>query len=96
MIVDSHNCEYLFNYPHQALAGGGMYAFHLPPLLPPPGSPGGPPIGSQFHYFPSRRTGPDDRPIFLEVLSKPERIPAIIGKFMADYQEAQKKKSGKQ
>jgi hypothetical protein len=95
MLVDSHNCQYLFSYPHESLAGGGMYAFRLPPHLPPPGSPGGPPLASDFHYFPSGRTPPDIRPLFLEAVWHQEKIPEVMARFQAIYMESQKK-NGKQ
>jgi hypothetical protein len=43
-ILENHNCGYLQQYPHQALAGGSFYAFHLPSPIPPAGQPGGPPL----------------------------------------------------
>jgi hypothetical protein len=91
MLVDSHNCSYLFSYPHEAIAAGGMYAFRLPPRLPNAGSPGGPPLASQFHFFPSGRTGPDMRPSFLEVTFQPERIPAVVARFQEEYLKSQQK-----
>ena len=43
MIMDGHNCIWLMQYEHQSLAGGSMYAVHLPDHIPEAGSPGGPP-----------------------------------------------------
>jgi hypothetical protein len=34
MIEESHNCSWLLKYPHEALAGGSMYAFQLPARIP--------------------------------------------------------------
>ena len=42
-ILDGHNCRWLLQYPHEPLAGGSMYAFQLPAVIPVAGSPGGPP-----------------------------------------------------
>jgi len=44
---ENHNCAYLEQYPHEALAGGSFYAFDLPATIPEPGAPGGPPLPSQ-------------------------------------------------
>ncbi len=33
-ILENHNCSYLQQYPHQALAGGSLYVFKLPASLP--------------------------------------------------------------
>src|SRR5258707_969453 len=33
------NCPWLMRYPHQTLAGGGMYAIQLPPTIPAAGTP---------------------------------------------------------
>src|SRR5262249_49480957 len=51
MIEESHNCTWLLKYPHEALAGGSMYAFQLPATIPPAGSAGGPPLNADFHNF---------------------------------------------
>jgi hypothetical protein len=48
MILDGHNCEWLMQYPHEALAGGSMYAVHLPTHIPAAGSAGGPPLPPAF------------------------------------------------
>jgi hypothetical protein len=48
LILDGHDCAWLMQYPHQPLAGGSMYAVHLPPQLAPAGSPGGPPLPSAY------------------------------------------------
>jgi hypothetical protein len=42
LIQESHNCVWLLQIPHEALAGGSMYAFQLPGVIPPAGTPGGP------------------------------------------------------
>jgi len=43
MIMDGHNCPWLLQYPHEALAAGSMYAFQLPAVIPAIGTAGGPP-----------------------------------------------------
>lgn len=51
MILDGHNCAWLMQYPHKALAGGSMYAVHLYAQIPAAGRPGGPPLPSAFRQF---------------------------------------------
>lgn len=51
MILDGHNCGWLIQYPHQALAEGSMYAVHLHSQIPAAGHPGGPPLPSAFREF---------------------------------------------
>ena len=51
MILDGHNCAWLMQYPHEALAGGSMYAVHLYAQIPTAGRPGGPPLPSSFRQF---------------------------------------------
>ncbi len=34
MIMDGHNCSWLMQYPHEALAGGSVYAVQLPEHIP--------------------------------------------------------------
>ena len=51
MILDGHNCDWLMEYPHQALAGGSIYAVQLPTHIPAAGSTGGPPLPSAYREF---------------------------------------------
>ncbi len=44
MILENRNCGWLEQYPKEAIAQGGMYAFHLPDPLPAAGTRGGPPL----------------------------------------------------
>ena len=53
LIEDSHNCIWLLRYPHEALAGGSMYAFQLPGAIPPAGTAGGPPLPENYREFAS-------------------------------------------
>jgi hypothetical protein len=76
MIRDGHNCLWLMQYDHQSLAGGSMYAIHLPPYIPPAGSPDGPPLPSAFRQFGGVPF--DLRSIFLDVIHHPERIPRVV------------------
>ncbi len=73
MIQDSHNCLWLMQYPHESLGGGSMYAVHLPELLPPAGSPGGPPLPAAFREFAGAPF--DMRVFFLYYIHHPEKLP---------------------
>jgi hypothetical protein len=73
IILDAHNCAWLMQYPHEALAGGSMYAIHLPDRIPAAGSAGGPPLPSAYHQF-IGVTG-DIRVLFVELNRHPEKIP---------------------
>jgi hypothetical protein len=91
MILDSHNCAWLLRYPIEALAGGAMYAVHLPAAIPPAGSPGGPPLPSQMHRFAGVPVDLDIRTIFSELSNQPDKIPEMIEKFMAEARKQQTK-----
>jgi hypothetical protein len=90
MFFDGENCSWLLPIPHQALAGGGMYAFHLPATIPAPGSPGGPPLPSAYRYFGG--TPIDSRKIFYQSISDPHQMPDIMAGMMKTYRDLQKKK----
>ena len=51
MFADSANCGWLLPIPHQPLAGGSMYVFHLPATILAAGSPGGPPLPANYRYL---------------------------------------------
>lgn len=75
MLEDGHNCVWLLNFPHQALAGGSMYAFQLPTVIPPVGDPSGPPPESAWHQFGGIPMGrPDTRSVFLGISLDPEQL----------------------
>jgi 4-amino-4-deoxy-L-arabinose transferase-like glycosyltransferase len=65
LILDGHNCGWLMQYPHESLAGGSMYAVHLPEQIPPAGSPGGPPLPADYREFAGMRF--DMRSLFMHV-----------------------------
>jgi hypothetical protein len=83
MILDGHNCGWLLRYPQEELAGGGMYAFHLPAEIPAAGAVGGPPVESARRMFLGMPF--DFRAVTLQVLRTPETIPSVVkemtGKF---------------
>ncbi len=86
MIEDAHNCVWLLNFHHEALAGGSMYAFRLPDVLPAAGTPGGPPIESDFHTFGMSMPGfPDARLIFLNCIRDPNQLKPTMDKINAQF-----------
>jgi len=83
MIRDNHNCEWLLAYPHEALAGGSMYALRLPSPIPEAGTPGGPPLpGSHRHFL---GWPVDGRAMFLSVILDPKRIPEIVADMQKEF-----------
>jgi hypothetical protein len=76
MIMDGHNCVWLMQYSHQPLAGGSMYAVHLPEHIPPAGSLGGPPLPSAFHEFAGAPF--DMRGFFLDLIRHPDKLPQAM------------------
>lgn len=92
MLEDAHNCPWLLQFPHEALAAGGMYVFQLPAVLPPAGSPGGPPTLSELHSFGMPMPGGGDaRLIFLDCIRDPRQLQPTMDHITAEY-EAQRQK----
>ena len=83
MILDGHNCAWLMQYPHEALAGGSMYAVHLYAQIPAAGRPGGPPLPSSFRQF---RGAPFDiQGLFHHLYQHPNDLPRAMEWFEATY-----------
>jgi hypothetical protein len=96
MILDSHNCSWIMQYPHRQLAGGAMYAIQLPSAIPPAGSPGGPPPLAARRLF--LNAPMELRVMFREVTDHPERMQKTMDDMMATWQKAQsaaKQKTGR-
>jgi 4-amino-4-deoxy-L-arabinose transferase-like glycosyltransferase len=91
MIMDGHNCIWLMQYEHQTLAGGSMYAVHLPDHIPQAGSPGGPPRASKFREFAGAPF--DIRSFFLDIIRHPERLPQAVEEIMARFKFMNKSQS---
>jgi hypothetical protein len=90
-IADGHNCLWIMQYPHQALAGGSVYAIELPAAIPPAGTPGGPPLPEQFRYlggFP----GLDPRQIFLTSVRDPRQMKPTMDAMQEKAKAAAQKK----
>jgi hypothetical protein len=86
MIEDGANCLWLLNCPHVPLAGGGMYAFQLPAVIPPVGDPMGPPP-IETHRNLGGAPGPDLRLIFLKCIRDPNQLQPTMDWMMHRYQE---------
>jgi 4-amino-4-deoxy-L-arabinose transferase-like glycosyltransferase len=85
MILDGHNCAWLTGYPHEAFAGGSMYAFRLPPVIPAVGEPGGPPRPDAYRNLGGMTGEMDMVPIFLRCIRDPGQLKPTMDKMMADF-----------
>ena len=86
MILDSHNCGWIMQYPHQLLAGGGMYAIRLPSALPREGSAAGPPLPAARRTF--LNAPMDMRLMFHELVDHPDRMQKTMDDMMAAWKKA--------
>jgi len=91
MIMDGHNCIWLMQYAHQPLAGGSMYAVHLPDHIPEAGSAGGPPRASEFREFGGAPF--DMRSFFLDIIHNPEKLPQAWEEMQARFKSMNKSQS---
>jgi 4-amino-4-deoxy-L-arabinose transferase-like glycosyltransferase len=92
MIADAHNCLWLLHYRHQVIAGGSMYVFELPAVIPPVGDPAGPPAESDLHSFGMPVPGKlDARLIFLNCVRDPRQLQPTMDNMKAQYEAARKK-----
>ncbi len=87
MILDSHNCAWIMQYPHRQLAAGAMYAIQLPSAIPPAGTSGGPPPPSARRLFLNAPV--EMRVMFREVTDHPDRMRKTMDDMMAKWQQAQ-------
>jgi dolichyl-phosphate-mannose-protein mannosyltransferase len=91
MILDGHNCPWLLQYEHLPLAGGSMYAVHLPDRIPEVGSVGGPPRPSEFREFGGAPF--DMRSFFLNIIHQPEKLPQAWEEMQARFKSMNKPQS---
>jgi dolichyl-phosphate-mannose-protein mannosyltransferase len=91
MIMDGHNCPWLMLYEHLPLAGGSMYAVHLPDHIPEAGSPDGPPRPSEFREFGGAPF--DMRSFFLDIIHHPEKLPQAWEEMQARFKSMNKSQS---
>ncbi len=92
LIRESHNCTWLLQFPHEALAGGSMYAFQLPPLIPVAGTPGGPPLPADYHKFANAPFPGDIRLIWIDCIRDPAQLQPTWDRMMAMGAEMRKQK----
>jgi hypothetical protein len=93
MIEDGHNCLWLMQYPHVALAGGSMYCLRLPATIPAQGSPGGPPLPADRRNFGGFAGQEDFRLVLLNCIRDPQQLQPTLERIQATFQAlAQKQK----
>jgi hypothetical protein len=88
MIMDGHNCIWLMQYQQQPLAGGSMFAVHLPEHIPSAGTSGGPPLPAAFREFAGAPF--DFRAFFLDLYRHPEKLPQAIEEMQARFSASTK------
>ena len=88
MILDGHNCAWLMQYPHEALAGGSMYAVHLYAQIPAAGRPGGPPLPSAFRQFGGAPF--DFQGMFRHLYQQPDDLPRAMEWMQSAYTQMSK------
>jgi hypothetical protein len=88
LILDGHYCAWLLQFPHQPLAGGSMYAVHLPPQLAPAGTAGGPPLPTAYREIGGAPF--DLRDLFTYANQHPDKLPEITEWTQAVFQSYNK------
>ncbi len=94
MFADAANCRWLLAMPHEALAGGSMYAFHLPATIGAPGSPGGPPLPANYVYFGGVPMIDFRKPLY-DAIRDPNQMQSILDDMIKAVKEVQKKRQKK-
>jgi hypothetical protein len=93
LIADGSNCGWLLRYPHQELAGGSMYAFRLPEVIPPAGEAGGPPLAQDYRYFGGMAfQGIDFRTVLGNCIRDPQQLRPTMQRMQAAMSAQSKKK----
>jgi Dolichyl-phosphate-mannose-protein mannosyltransferase len=94
LIADGSNCRWLLKYSHEQLAGGSMYAFMLPAVIPAAGEPGGPPLPNDYRYFGGMGAGGVDmRTVFINFIRDGRQLQPTLDRFQAAM-NSQRKKNG--
>src|ERR1051325_5781014 len=91
-ILDAHNCRWLLQYPHEVLAGGGMYGFQLPPVIPMVGAPNGPPNRTDWHNIAGMPSEMDASTFFQSLVHDPQQLQPTWDKFQKMFEEEAKKR----
>jgi hypothetical protein len=92
LIQESHNCTWLLQYPHEAIAGGSMYAFQMPRVIPAAGSPGGPPLPQNYRLFAGAPFPGDIRLIWINCIRDPRQLQPTWDRLMAMGEQMRKEK----
>jgi 4-amino-4-deoxy-L-arabinose transferase-like glycosyltransferase len=95
MIEESHNCLWLLGLPHEPLAGGSMYAFQLPTVIPPAGTSGGPPLPAAYQSFGGVSFPGDMRLLFLSCIRDPQQLQPTWDRLLAMMQAEMEKRKRK-
>lgn len=90
LIQESHNCVWLLEFPHEALAGGSMYAFQLPRTIPAAGTPSGPPLPENYRKFANIPFPGDIRLIWINAIRDPGQLQPTWDRLTALGAEMQK------
>ncbi len=88
LIADGHNCPWLLAYPHQSLAGGSMYAFELPRVIPAAGAPGGPPLPADWRNWGGMQLPLDIRRVILDCIRDPGQLQPTYDGMQARFKAA--------
>jgi 4-amino-4-deoxy-L-arabinose transferase-like glycosyltransferase len=95
LIQESHNCIWLLQFPHQPLAGGSMYAFQLPSVIPPAGTSGGPPLPQNYRKFANLPFPGDVRLMWINCIRDPGQLQPTWDRMAAIMQKQQQERSSK-
>jgi hypothetical protein len=93
MFADGENCPWLLAVPHESLAGGSMYALHLPATIPAAGSPGGPPLAANYRYLGGAPF--DWRDALYRSIRDPHQMQSVMDNVMKTFREIQQKRKKK-
>jgi len=88
MLEDGHNCRWLLQYSYEKLAGGGMYAFRLPAIIPQAGASGGPPLPEDWRNFGGMSKDIDFRAILYACIRDPQQLQPTMERMQKKFQEA--------
>ena len=91
MLMDGANCVWLMNYPHHSIAGGSLYAFELPAVIPSAGHPAGPPAPENRRNWGGAPM--DSRAVFITCINDPNQLQPTWDRMMAQYREYQAKRN---
>jgi hypothetical protein len=85
-ILDGHNCGWLTRYPHEVLAGSGMYAFRLPATIPAAGAPDGPPRPEAYRNLGGTPGEIDMVATLQRCIQDPYQLKPVTEEMMTDFQ----------